>query len=186
MGCSLRFIVKPTALSATRQNPADIRNSQGQQMAKRQCKHTMIKSQGNVAPPGPSCLAIASPGCLNPAKAQGDDFKNDAIKIPEAFKDEINKFLKEMQENTSKYAREVNKMVQELKIEIETVNKTKIEAIPLMETLRKNRNTTDKGITSRMQEMEERIFLLENTMEEIGRLIKEKAKSKKFMIQIIQ
>jgi hypothetical protein len=42
----------------------------------------------------------------------------------EAFKEEMNKSLKEIQENTIKQMKERNKTVQELKMEIETKKET--------------------------------------------------------------
>ena len=44
-----------------------------------------------------------------------------------ALKEETNKFLKEIQENTIKQVKELSKIVQELKKETETVKKTQRE-----------------------------------------------------------
>ena len=63
------------------------------------------------------------------------DFKSDintSIKeIPrktgkqvEACKEETQTFLKELQENTTKQAMELNKIIQDLKMEVETIKKT--------------------------------------------------------------
>ena len=49
--------------------------------------------------------------------------------------------------------------------------------------LRKIIGTTDASITNRIQEMEERISHVEDTIEEMGTLIKENAKYKKFLTQ---
>jgi hypothetical protein len=43
----------------------------------------------------------------------------------QAFKDEMNKSLKEIQENTIKQVNEINKIVQDLKVEIKSIKKTK-------------------------------------------------------------
>jgi uncharacterized coiled-coil protein SlyX len=48
-----------------------------------------------------------------------------------------------------------------------------------MENLEKKTETTDESITNRIQEMEERISWIENTIEEIDRSDKENVKSKK-------
>jgi DNA repair ATPase RecN len=43
----------------------------------------------------------------------------------EALKEETQKSLKELQENTTKEVKELNKTIQDLKIEIETIKKSK-------------------------------------------------------------
>ena len=55
-----------------------------------------------------------------------------------------------------------------------------------MENLGKQIGTTAPSITNRMQEMEERISGIENTIEEIDLLVKENIKSNKFLPQNIQ
>jgi hypothetical protein len=94
------------------EHPADTRNNQ---MAKGQHNNTTRKSQGNMAPPGPSYLTTASAGYLNTAKAQKDDCKPSLVRIIEAFKEEMNKFLKEIQGNTIK--QEMNKTIQDMEVE---------------------------------------------------------------------
>lgn len=47
----------------------------------------------------------------------------------EAIKEEINKSLKEIQGNTNKQVKEMDKTVQDLKVEIETTKKTQSEEI---------------------------------------------------------
>jgi hypothetical protein len=46
------------------------------------------------------------------------------MKILEAFKKEINKSLKEIQKNTIKQVKEMDKIVRDLKMEIEAIKKT--------------------------------------------------------------
>jgi hypothetical protein len=53
----------------------------------------------------------------------------------EAFKEETQKSLKELQENTIKQVKEMNKVIQDLKIEIETVKKSKRETTLELENL---------------------------------------------------
>ena len=55
-----------------------------------------------------------------------------------------------------------------------------------MENLGKITGTTDSSISTRIQNMEERISGAEYTIEEIDTLVKEIFNSKKFLIQNIQ
>jgi uncharacterized coiled-coil protein SlyX len=50
-----------------------------------------------------------------------------------------------------------------------------------MENLGKRTGTTDTGNTNRLQEVEERISDIEDTVEGINMLVKEHIKSKKFL-----
>ena len=63
--------------------------------------------------------------------------------------------LKEIQENTTKQVKEMNKTVYELNTEIEAIKKTQNEGILEMENLGKRTRTTDSSITNRTQETEE-------------------------------
>jgi len=67
-----------------------------------QHRNIINQSQGTVAPPEPSDPATASPGCFNTAEAQENDLKYNFMTMVESFKEEINKSLKEAQENTIK------------------------------------------------------------------------------------
>ena len=58
------------------------------------------------------------------------------MKIIEAFKEEMNKFLKEIQENIIKQVKEMNKIIQDLKMETEAKRKYK-QGILEMENLDK-------------------------------------------------
>ena len=46
------------------------------------------------------------------------------MKIIESFKENINNSLKEIEENTGKQDKELNKVIQDLKVEIETIKKS--------------------------------------------------------------
>ena len=46
------------------------------------------------------------------------------MKILESFKENNNNSLKEIQENTGKQVKELNKAIQDLKLEVETIKKT--------------------------------------------------------------
>ena len=59
------------------------------------------------------------------------------MKILEAFKKEINKSLKEIQKNTIKQVKEMDKIVRDLKMEIEAIKKTLTEGILEVEDLGK-------------------------------------------------
>jgi chromosome segregation ATPase len=59
--------------------------------------------------------------------------------------------------------KEMNKMAQDLKMEIEAIKKTQMEAILEFENLGKRTRTTDTSITNRIQEMSG----IEDTVEEI-------------------
>ena len=52
---------------------------------------------------------------------------------------------------------ELNKTIQDLKREVDTIKKTQSEATLEIETLGKKSGTIDASISSRIQEMEERI-----------------------------
>jgi hypothetical protein len=56
---------------------------------------------------------------------EDSDLQSHLMKIIEAFKDNINNSLKEIQEKTGKA---LNKIIQDLKMEIETVKKSQLEA----------------------------------------------------------
>ena len=76
--------------------------------------------------------------------------------------------------------------VQDLKSEIEALKKTQTEGILDMENLDKQMDTTEASITNRIQEMEDRISGVEDTIEEIDSLVKENVKYNKFLAQNIQ
>ena len=84
--------------------------------------------------------------------------------------------------------KELNKEIQDLKVEVETIKLTQMEAknVLEMENLGKWSGITDVSITNRTQEIEERISGLEDTEEEIDPTLKENSKHKKLLIQSIQ
>ena len=59
------------------------------------------------------------------------------MNIIESFKEDINNSLKEIQENTGKQVRELNKVIQDLNMEVETIKETQMEANEVMENLGK-------------------------------------------------
>ena len=75
-------------------------------------------------------------------------------------------------------------MVQELKMEMETIKKTQREAT--LKILGKRSGTTDASITNRIQEIEKRVPKIEDTIENIDISVKEIIKYKKLLTQNIQ
>lgn len=73
--------------------------------------------------------------------------------------------------------KEINKIVQELKMEIKAINKTQMEGILEMENLGKRTGIPDAGITKRIQKMGERITDIEETIEEINTSVTKKCYS---------
>jgi archaellum component FlaC len=80
----------------------------------------------------------------------------------------------------------LNTVVQDLKVEAETKKKTQMEATLKMENLGKRSRITDVSITNRIQEIEERMSGVEDTLEEIDTTVKENSKYRKLLSQITQ
>ena len=81
---------------------------------------------------------------------------------------------------------ELNKTIQDLKREVETITKTQSDVTLGIETLGKKSGTIDVSISNRIQEMEERISGGEDSIENMDTTIKENAKCKKILTQNIQ
>ena len=111
-------------------------------------------------------------------------FNNSLKEIQENTAKEL-QVLKEKQENTSKQMMEMNKTILDLKREVDTIKKTQSEATLEIETLGKKSRTIDTSISNRIQEMEERISGEEDSIDNIGKTIKENAKCKKILTQNI-
>ena len=73
----------------------------------------------------------------------------------------------------------MNKTIQDLKMEMETIKKSQRETTLERENLGKNSGLIDASITNRIQEIEERISGAEDTIENIDTTIKENAKCKR-------
>ena len=101
-------------------------------------KNRSNRNQGYLASSEPNSPTIASPGyTITPEKQDMDlksllmmmmeDFKKEIQentgKQLEAFKEETQKSLRELQENTTKQVIELNKTVQVLKMEVETIER---------------------------------------------------------------
>jgi predicted nuclease with TOPRIM domain len=81
---------------------------------------------------------------------------------------------------------EMNKTIQDIKREVETIKKTQRETIQEIETLGKKSGTIDANISNTIQEIEERISGAEDAIGNMGTTIKENAKCKKILTQNFQ
>jgi predicted RNase H-like nuclease (RuvC/YqgF family) len=81
---------------------------------------------------------------------------------------------------------ELNKTIQDLKREVDTIKKIQSEATLEIETLGKKSGNMDASISNRIQELEEIISGAEDSIENIGTTIKENTKHKKILTQNIQ
>jgi predicted RNase H-like nuclease (RuvC/YqgF family) len=98
------------------------------------------------------------------------------MKLIESFKEDSNNSLKEIQENTDKQVKGLNNVIQDLKVEVETIKKTQMETNLEMENLRKRSGITDLSITNRIQAIDSRIPGVEDMVEEINTTVKENSK----------
>ena len=67
-----------------------------------------------------------------------------------SFEEDITISLKEIQENTGKQLKELNKEIQDLKVEVETIKKTQTETNLEMGNIRKRSGITDVINTDRI------------------------------------
>ncbi len=77
-----------------------------------------------------------------------------------------------MKENTTKQVMELSKTIQDLKSEVDTIKKTQSKATLEIEYLGKKSGTIDASISTRIQDMEERMTDAEDSIENIGTTIK--------------
>jgi hypothetical protein len=138
-------------------------------------KHKTIsnRSQNSWASSEPSSFTTAIPECTNTPENQESVQKSYLMKIIESFKEDISNSVKKNTGNTDKQIKELNKVIQDLKVEEETIKKTQMEANLEMEDLGKRSGITDISIINRIQEREERISGVEEMVEEIDTSIKE-------------
>ena len=101
------------------------------------------------------------------------------MKIIESFKEDINNLLKEIQENTGKQVKALNKVIQDIKVEEKTIKKMQMKVNLKMENLGKRSRITDVSITNRIQDLEERISGVEDIVEDNDITVKENSKHKK-------
>jgi chromosome segregation ATPase len=82
--------------------------------------------------------------------------------------------------------KELNKAIQDLKIEVESIKKSQRESTQEIENLGKKSGAIVASITNRIQEIKERISDTEEYIEIIDTTIKENVKCKKILTQNIQ
>jgi hypothetical protein len=88
-------------------------------------KNRSNRNQGYLASSEPNFPTIASPGYTITPEKQDMDLKSLLMMMMiEDDKKEINNSLKEIQENTSKKVKVLNKTIQDLKMEVETIKKS--------------------------------------------------------------
>ena len=81
----------------------------------------------------------------------------------------------------------MNKSVQELKVEVESIKKIQMEATLEMKNLGKRSGIVDPSITNRIQEIEDRISgIRKNTLEDIDTSVVENSKYKNHLTENIQ
>ena len=80
----------------------------------------------------------------------------------------------------------MNKIIQDLKMEVETMKKTQRETTLEIEILGKKSGTIDASISNRIQMMEERISGAEDSIENMDTTIKKNANCKKILTQNTQ
>jgi predicted nucleic acid-binding Zn-ribbon protein len=105
----------------------------------------------------PNSITIASPGYIITPEKQYMDLKSLLMMMMEDFKKEINNSLKEIQENKSNQVKELNKTIQDLKMEVETIKKSQRETTLKIENLEKKSGANDTSITNRIQAIEENV-----------------------------
>jgi chromosome segregation ATPase len=148
-------------------------------------KNRSNRNQGYLASSEPNFPTIASPGCTITPENQDKDLKSLLMMMMEDYKKDINN-SKKIQANTSKQGKELNKIIQDLKVEVETIKKLQRETTLEIENLRKKSEAIDASITNRIQEIEERISGAKDTIEKFDTTIKENAKCKNTLTQNIQ
>ena len=82
--------------------------------------------------------------------------------------------------------KELIKAVQDLKVEVQTIMKTQIEATLEMKNLGKRSRIRDVSISNRIQEIEERNSGVKDTIEEIDTTVNENSKHENILTQNIQ
>jgi chromosome segregation ATPase len=169
-------------------------------MAKGRHKNLTNRNQDHSPSSEPSTPTSASPGHANTPENLDPDLKAYLMMMVEDIKKVFNNSPKEIQENTakelqvliekqantSKQMMEMNKNILDLKRQVDTIKKIQSDTTLGIETLGKKSRTIDASIRNRIQEIEERISGVEDSIENISTTINENAKCKKVLTQNIQ
>ncbi|ERE82958.1 Transposase, L1 containing protein [Cricetulus griseus] len=152
-------------------------------MRRGQGKSTSNNRKPNMTPPATRNHTPVRPEHHNADEQEENDIKSIFMKNDRGPQRGHEKSLKELEEKTNQKIQDINKSLKEtvqgLKTEIETIKKAQSEGILEIEKLGKQSETIDVNITNRIQEMEERISGVEDTLAEIDLSTKENLKSNK-------
>jgi recombinational DNA repair ATPase RecF len=116
---------------------------------------------------------LTNPGYPKTTKVHENELKSNLIKMINAITEKMNIYLEEITENRIKHVKKMNKTVEHLNIEI--IKKSQTEEILEMKNLAKGTGIMDTSINKKIQEMEDRISGLEDTIEEIDIPVKRKS-----------
>ncbi|ERE82517.1 Transposase, L1 containing protein [Cricetulus griseus] len=148
-------------------------------MRRGQGKSTSNNRKPNMTPPETSNHTPVRPVHHDADEPEENDLKNIFMKMIEDLKEDMRKSLKEIEDKTNQKLKDINKSleetVQDLKTEIQTIKKAQPEEMLEIEKLGKRSGTTDVSITNRIQEMEERISGVEDTLVEIDSIDQRKS-----------
>jgi hypothetical protein len=118
-------------------------NTRDNQMARGKLKTIRDRSQYMWASSEPSSPTTASPEYTNRSENQEADLKSSLMNKIKSLKEYINNSQKEIQVSTIKQVKELNKTVQDLKLELETIKKTQMETNLEVGNLGKRSEITD-------------------------------------------
>jgi hypothetical protein len=150
-------------------------------------KNRSKRDQGYLASSEPNSPTIASTGYTITSEKKDMELQPlIMMMMMEGYKKERNSSLKEIPENISNQVKELNKTIQDLKMEVETIKKPQRETTLEIENLGKKSGSINAIITNRILETEERISGTDDTIENIEITIKENVKCKKILTQNIQ
>jgi hypothetical protein len=88
-------------------------------MAEGKHKNISNRNQGYLVSSEPYSSSIASPGYTITSEKQDLNLKSLLMMMIKDFKKDINNSLKQIQENTIKQVKEMDKTIQDLKMEVE-------------------------------------------------------------------
>jgi hypothetical protein len=120
------------------------------QMSGGKYKNRSNRNQGYLASSEPNSPTIASTGYTITPEKQDMDLKPFLMTMMEDYKKVINNSLKEIRKNTSKQVKELNKTIQDLKMEVETIKKPQRETPLEIENLGKKSGAIDASITNKI------------------------------------